>query len=93
MVITKNSFKGSIIDTKPEIRIEDMNELDYWVDRLYSVIVKVSSTSPKNLRSYWDVGKILTQIDQSQNRPSSRVRIIKNLAIKLNSAFSKDIVR
>lgn len=66
-----------------------MNELDYFVDRLYSEIVKILSANSKNLRSYWEVGKVLTQIDQLQNRPASKALIIKTLSFKLNSRFSK----
>lgn len=79
MIITKNSFKDSSIDI----------ELDYFANRLYSEISKVLLNSPKNLQSYWEIGRILTEIDQSENRLVSKASIIKYLAIKLSSAFNK----
>jgi hypothetical protein len=47
LVITKNSFKDSIIDTKPKIRIEDMNELDYLVDSYIVKLLKYRQLAPK----------------------------------------------
>ena len=64
-----------------------MIETDCFVDKLYSEIVKILSTGPKSLRSNWEVGRILTKIDQEQVRAAYKALILKKLAIKLNNTF------
>lgn len=69
--------------------IEGMTETDFFVDKLYSEIIKILSTGPKTLRSNWEVGRILTKIDELQAGAAYKALILKKLAIKLNSTLKK----
>jgi hypothetical protein len=66
-----------------------LNELDDIVNELYNQIIKILPNSKKVLKDYWEIGKILSRLDEMQIKQSYQTAVLTELSIKLNNQFAK----
>ncbi|WP_199883764.1 DUF1016 N-terminal domain-containing protein [Anaerosinus massiliensis] len=66
-----------------------MNELDDIVNKLYNQIIKIIPNSKKMLRDYWEIGKMLSRLDEMKIKQSYQTAMLTELSIKLNNQYTK----